>query len=142
MAIKQVSVLVENKAGAIHEIISFFKDHDVNIYAINMADTPNFGILRFIVDRPERTIEILGNEGYTVSTCDVLAVGLDDTPGGLTKVSGLLYKNNISLEYIYAFISNSDTKACVIIHTADIEFTEKILADAGIPLFEDNIFNK
>lgn len=135
MTIKQISVLVENKAGAIAEVIGFLADNSINIVAVNMADTPNFGILRFIVDQPEKCRELLEKEGFTVSACRVLAVGLDDIPGGLTKVAKLLAENNISLEYIYAFISNSKEKACVIINTADIEFTEEILTKNGVSIY-------
>ena len=139
MTIKQISVLVENKAGAIAEVIAFLAENGINIVAVNMADTPNFGILRFIVDQPAKCRELLEKEGFTVSACRVLAVGLDDIPGGLTKVAKLLAENNISLEYIYAFISNSKEKACVIINTADIEFTEQILAKNNVPLYGEEL---
>ena len=142
MIIKQISVLVENKAGAVSEIIGFLAEKKINIFAVNMADTPNFGILRFIVDRPDECIDLLEKEGFTVSACKVLAVGLKDLPGGLTEVTKTLAQNGISLEYMYAFISNSDDKACVIINTTDIEFTAQILTKAKIPLFGEEIFLK
>lgn len=141
MSMKQISVLVENRAGAISEIISVLAEKKINIYAINMSDTPSFGILRFIVNLPDECKALLEREGFIVSACNVLAVGLTDLPGGLTKVTKLLTANGISLEYIYAFISNSD-KACVILNTADIEFTEKILQNAGISLYGPDIFEK
>lgn len=142
MTIKQVSVLVENKTGAIAEVISFLADHNINIVAVNMADTPNFGILRFIVDQPDKCKELLENEGFTVSACRVLAVGLDDIPGGLTKVTRILAQNGISLEYLYAFISKSKENACVIINTADIEFTEEILTKNDIRIYGEDIIGQ
>lgn len=142
MTIKQISVLVENKAGAIAEIISFLAEHSMNIVAVSMADTPNFGILRFIVDEPEKCKELLEKEGFTVSACRVLAVGLDDIPGGLTKVTKILAQNGISLEYMYAFISKSAENACVIINTTDIEFTEQILANNDVPLYGKEILGE
>ncbi len=142
MTIKQISVLVENKTGAIAEAISFLAEHGINIFAVNMADTPNFGILRFIVDQPEKCKELLEKEGFTVSACRVLAVGLEDIPGGLTKVTKILAQNGISLEYLYAFISKSKENACVIINTADIEFTADILMKNDIPLYSDEILGE
>jgi hypothetical protein len=139
MTIKQISVLVENKAGAIAEIMSYLAKGNFNVVAVSMADTPNFGILRFIVDQPEACKEMLKKEGFTVSACSVLAVGLEDIPGGLTKVTKILAENGISMEYMYAFISNSTEHACVIINTTDIEFTEQILARYDIPLYGEEI---
>ena len=141
MSMKQISVLVDNRAGAISEIVSVFAEKKINIYAVNMSDTPSFGILRFIVNQPDECKALLEREGFEVSACDVLAVGLKDLPGGLTKVTKILANNGISLEYIYAFISNSEN-ACVILHTADIEFTETILKNADIPLYGLDIFEK
>ncbi|MGI5873464.1 MAG: ACT domain-containing protein [Bacillota bacterium] len=142
MTINQISVLVENRAGAVAEIISVLAEKKINIYAVNMADTPNFGILRFIVSQPDDAKALLEREGFLVSSCKVLAVGLKDLPGGLTKVTKVLTKNGISLEYMYAFISNSENNACVILNTADIEFTEQLLTDAGIPVYGYEIFEK
>lgn len=141
MYMKQISVLVDNRAGAIFEVISFLAEKKINIFAVNMSDTPNFGILRFIVNQPDECKELLEREGFLVSVCKVLAVGLTDIPGGLTKVTKILTQNGISLEYIYAFISNSEQKACVILNTADIEFTEQILLKSNIPIFGDEIFD-
>ncbi len=142
MTINQISVLVENKAGAVAEIISVLAEKKINIYAVNMADTPNFGILRFIVNQPEEAKDLLEREGFLVSACKVLAVGLKDIPGGLTKVTKVLNQNGISLEYLYAFISRSAENACVILNTADVEFTAQILNDAGIPIYGNEIFEK
>ena len=141
MYMKQISVLVDNRAGAIFEVISFLAEKKINIFAVNMSDTPNFGILRFIVNQPDECKELLEREGFLVSVCRVLAVGLTDLPGGLTKVTKILTQNGISLEYIYAFISNSEQKACVILNTTDIEFTEQILLKSNIPIYGDEIFD-
>ena len=141
MYMKQISVLDDNRAGAIFEVISFLAEKKINIFAVNMSDTPNFGILRFIVNQPDECKELLEREGFLVSVCRVLAVGLTDLPGGLTKVTKILTQNGISLEYIYAFISNSEQKACVILNTADIEFTEQILLKSDIPIYGDEIFD-
>ena len=141
MYMKQISVLVDNRAGAVFEVISFLAEKKINIFAVNMSDTPNFGLLRFIVNHPDECKELLEREGFLVSVCRVLAVGLTDLPGGLTKVTKILTKNGISLEYIYAFISNSEQKACVILNTADIEFTEQILLKSNIPIYGDEIFD-
>jgi hypothetical protein len=142
MTIKQISVLVENRTGAIAEIISFLAESKINVVAVSMADTPNFGILRFIVDQPDQCKEMMEKEGFLVSACRVLAVGLDDIPGGLTKVTKILAQNGISLEYMYAFISKSKDNACVIINTTDIEFTEDILVKNDIPVYGDEILDK
>lgn len=142
MTIKQISVLVENKTGAIAEIMSFLAESNINVVAVSMADTPNFGILRFIVDQPAQCKEMLEKEGFLVSACHVLAVGLDDIPGGLTKVTKLLAQNGISLEYMYAFISKSKDNACVIINTTDIEFTADILMKNDVKVYGEEILGE
>ncbi len=114
MLIKQISIFVENKPGRLSGITRLLKENDIDIRALSIADTRDFGILRLIVNKPEKTIEILKNANCTVSLTNVIAIGISDKPGGLADAMDTLYASNISVEYMYAFISKSEDQAYVI----------------------------
>jgi hypothetical protein len=136
MTVKQISVFIENKAGTLAEITSIIAKNDIDIRAITVADTTRFGIMRMVVDKPEECERVLKEEGYTVSLTKVLAAGVDDRPGGLASVLALLRDGGISVEYIYAFISQSTSNAYVILMINDIVAGEKILSENGVTLFD------
>lgn len=119
--IQQLSVFVENSKGRMAEITQAIADAGVDIRALSVADTSDFGILRLIVDQPELAVKSLKEAGMTVSLTDVIAVGIDDKPGAFAKAVGLMSKNDINIEYMYAFISRSDGKAFVIMRVDDTE---------------------
>lgn len=119
MNIKQISVFVENKPGRLARITRFLGDNKVDIRAMSIADTRDFGILRLIVDDPEKTVDMLKKEGYTVSITKVIAVALNDKPGGLADIMEILYQNAISVEYMYAFITRTKDNAYVILRVED-----------------------
>lgn len=137
MAVKQISVFVENKAGSLLDITTRMAEHNVNIRAVSLADTTRFGIFRLIVDKPAECEKALREDGFTVSITNVLVVGLRDEPGGLSAAVKVLTDNGINIDYIYAFISHAVNDACVIIRVGDIEFAERILKENGFTLFSD-----
>ena len=103
--IKQLSIFVENKAGRLAEITAVLADAGIDIRALSVADTTNFGILRLIVDKPDEAERILREAGLTVSLTGVIAVGIPDRPGGFAAAMRALADASIDIEYMYAFIS-------------------------------------
>ena len=121
MVIKQLSVFVENKLGRMAEITNIIGGANVDIRALSIADTSDFGILRLIVDKPEEALLALKENGITVSLTDVIAVGIEDKPGSFANVVKIMSDAGISIEYMYAFISRSDDQAFVIMRVEDPE---------------------
>ena len=141
MLIKQISVFVENKEGRLAEITETIAKAGVDIRALSIADTTDFGILRLIVDKPHETEKVLRDSGFTVSVTSVIAVGIDDVPGGFAKPMRVLANAHIDVEYMYAFISRDTKKAYVILRVNDIATAAKALEEAGIALLDENGFH-
>lgn len=142
MAVRQISVFIENRAGTLVEVTEVIAKAGVNIRAVSLADTTNFGIMRVIVDKPELCEKALNEEGYTVSITQVLAIGLRDNPGGLHDLAKLTGKNGINLDYIYAYVSHASGEACIIARVAELEKAEALLKDAGFRVYsEDEAYN-
>lgn len=140
--IEQISVFIENKKGRLAFITKILADSDIDIRAMSVADTSDFGILRLIVDTPEKAIEVLKKEGMAVSVTDVLAIGIDDVPGGLSKATNALWSNGISVEYAYAFISQKDGIAFVILRVDDNEKAIAVLKENNITVIEQKDIHK
>ncbi len=134
MFIKQLSIFVENKQGRLEKVISELGKNDINISALSMADTTDFGILRIITDQPEKAKEILKEAGVIAKLTDVMAVVIDDNSGGLASVLSLISQNGISIEYMYAFLGKVHGKALMVFKVSDAELTEQLLTDNGISL--------
>lgn len=132
--VKQISIFVENKPGRLKAMTNILKDIGVDIRALSIADTKDFGILRVIVNDPEKACAALKDADCTVTITDVLAVGVEDRPGGLAKVMDTLFENKISVEYMYAFVSKSENIAYVILRVADNKYAADVLSKAGIKL--------
>ena len=142
MELYQVSVFVENKSGRLADITEVLSKNNINIRALSIADTADFGILRLIVDNPKSTELILAENGFTVTLTKVIGVRVPDTPGGLSFVLRLLSDGNIGLEYMYAFIGRSDERASVILRVDNEEKAEQILSANGIDLISGDAFNE
>ena len=144
MLIKQISVFVENKEGRLAEITETIAKAGVDIRALSIADTTDFGIVRMIVDdheKPHETEKVLRDSGFTVSVTSVIAVGIDDVPGGFAKPMRVLANAHIDVEYMYAFISRDTKKAYVILRVNDNATATKVLEEAGIVLLDENGFH-
>lgn len=131
MIVKQISIFVENKPGRLAEITEIIAKNNLDIKALSIADTTNFGILRVILDDAERAEKVLKEAGLTVSITSVLAVTIDDSPGGLAGCLRLLSDNNIPVEYAYAFVSQTANKACVVLRIEKDFKAMGVLQDAG-----------
>lgn len=134
MFVKQLSVFVENKFGRISEIINALAENSIDISALSLADTSEFGILRLIVDKPELAVDVLKEEGVIVKLSDVLAIAIDDTPGGLAKALSVLTDANVVIEYMYAFIGKADGKAMTVIRVDDEAKAIDALNKGGVTL--------
>ena len=108
MFITQISVFVENRVGGLEEVIGLLAANEIDISALSLADTTDFGILRMIVSDPNKAVKVLKENGMAVKLTDVLAIAIQDQPGGLAAVLDYLREDGISIEYMYAFIGKSN----------------------------------
>ena len=134
MAIKQLTVFVENRQGALVSITDTLAAHQVNIRALSIAETEDFGILRLIVNDEETAEKILADEGYLIKVTDVIGVKIGDAPGKLSAALGVLDKANINMEYLYAFMSRTEKHAYVVLRVEDNAAAEAALEGAGFHL--------
>ena len=132
MTIDQLSVFVENKAGKLAEITAVLADEGIDIRAMSIANTKDFGILRLIVNDADKAVSALKREQYIVSVTKVIAVAISDTPGSLAAVLRILSDNAISIEYMYAFITRRREDAYVVFRVEENERAVKILGENGI----------
>lgn len=138
MFIKQISVFVENKFGRLANIIDALSKNNIDISALSIADTTDFGILRMIVDDAEKAVLVLKEEGVAVKLTDVIAVALDDKPGGLANVMTTLTENEITIDYMYAFVGKKHGKALMVVKTDDMEKAAKVLTENHITVMNIN----
>ena len=131
MIIKQLSVFLENKQGRICAVADLLAQNHIDIRALSLADTSDFGILRLIVDKPEEGKKILSEAGIIVRVTNVLSLTMEDAPGGTLGVLRTLSENGIGVEYMYAFAGKNDGEAFMIIQTEELEAAEEILSRGG-----------
>ena len=134
MQVQQLSVFVENKSGRLAEITEAIAKAGVDIRALTIADTRDFGILRLIVDDPRKAEDVLREAGMTVSITSVLMMGLSDRPGEFAKAMRVLADNAISVEYMYAIVSKDSGKASIIIRTDELERGIEVLKENGVTI--------
>ena len=134
MQIQQLSIFIENKSGRLAEITEALAGANVDIRAISIADTSDFGILRLIVDKPDQAVAALKEKHLTVLLTDVIAVGINDQPGEFAKAMRVLANNQIGVEYMYAFISRAKGKAYVIIRAEEDQKAVEALKAEGFTI--------
>lgn len=132
MAIRQISVFIENIHGALERVVDKLAEAGVDMRALSIADTSEFGILRMIVKGHDTACRILRNEGYAISCNEVTAAEIPDEPGGLSRVLHILAGNGINIEYSYAFLTPSHGKACVVLRVDNNDRAAALLNEAGI----------
>ena len=136
MPVQQISVFLENKAGRIAEVTSVLSEIGVNIRALAMADTSEFGVLRLLVDDNQKAEQALKNRGFTVGKTDVVAVEVEDRPGGLHHILNLLQDERINVEYMYAFVRQSGDNAVMIFRFDQLEEAAQKLKEGGVKVIE------
>ncbi len=141
MKAKQLSIFLENKVGRLAEVTGVLGERGINIRALSLADTSDFGVLRLIVDDPTKAQEALKEEGYTVSTTEVIAVKVPDKPGGLGRVLRSFIGLGVNIEYMYAFAGKNGDNAVVVLRVDDPERAIPVLREHGVGLLtEDEIY--
>ena len=131
MTVRQLSVFLENKPGRLCAATDILAKEGINLSALTLADTSEFGILRLIVDQPDRAREVLMEAGIVVRINDVLAIAMDDAPGGAVGILHLLSGVGLNIEYMYACVGKQSGKALMVVRTDDIELAEDILHRGG-----------
>jgi hypothetical protein len=134
VAIKQISIFVENKSGRMARVARTLADAGVNIRALTIAEAGDFGVIRMVVDDTEKGYKALHDDGFTVSETDVLAVELKDVPGGLYEIANTLGMNNVNVDYAYAFVTAKAELAMLILRVDDIRRATEVLSEAGVRL--------
>lgn len=136
MAIQQISVFVENKQGKLVETVKTLAENDINIRAMSIADTKDFGILRMITSDNAKTKQVLSDD-TVVNTTDVIAVKMADRPGALYKVIDILAKAGVNIEYMYAFTASDALGAYVVFRVDDVPQAQKLMDENGMKSLND-----
>ncbi len=136
--IKQLSVFIENKKGRLAKITGVLADAGIDLIALSIADTTNFGIMRGIVKDPDKAVNILKEHGFTASLAEVFVVEVPDEPGGLSNVLGLLDEADVSIEYLYSFVFAQNENALILFRVEDIEGAVAKLKQNGVKLLTSN----
>lgn len=136
MRVEQISVFLENKAGRLAEVTRILSEAAVNIRALSLADTSDFGILRLIVNDNNKAKEALKQHGFTVGKTDVVAVEVEDRPGGLHKILDSLFHANVNVEYMYAFVQQSGSNAVIIFRFDNLDEAVRVLQANGVTVIE------
>ena len=137
MSVKQLSVFLENRPGALYGMTGILSQNKIDMRALSVAETRDFGILRIIVDDPYKTATVLKDAGYVYNITPVLGVAIPDVPGGLNKVLQVLTDAKVNVEYMYAFLGGKDVDhAYMIFRVADDKAAEAALAGQGIQVLD------
>ena len=136
MEIRQISVFLENNAGRLGEVTKVLAQAGINLRAISIADTADFGILRLIVNNCEDALNALNNAGFTTRVSDVAAVEIEDTPGSLARVMELFQISRVNIEYLYASLEGKAGKAVVIFKLEDHQKGLQILKENGLSMVD------
>jgi hypothetical protein len=134
MKLKQISVFLENKEGRLKKAISILSQNNINIRALSIADTSEFGILRLIVPEPGKAQEKLEENNFVVKVNEVIAVEVPDQPGGLDSILSILFDSQINVEYLYAFVEKNEDKAIVVLKTENIDEGIAALEESNIKI--------
>lgn len=138
MLVKQISVFLENKSGRLAEVTKLLASNNIDISALSIADTTDFGILRLIVNQPEKAEIVLKENGLTVSATNVIAIAVADEPGGLSIALDILDGESIGIEYMYAFVGKASGKALVILRMENPDRAIKALSSKGVEVLSSS----
>ena len=142
MAIKQLTVFVPNQKGTIVEVTDILAVNKINLRALSIAETEDFGILRLIVSDEATAEKVLGENGYLIKVVDVVGVKIGDEPGELTSALSVLDKKDINVEYLYAFMARTEKHAYVVLRVENNTEAESALTEAGFKMITDADINK
>jgi hypothetical protein len=137
MKLPQLSVFLENRPGSLMEPLKVLADANINLVSISLADTEQFGILRLVLKDWEFAKSVLEKDGWVVNVSDVVAVDVDDQPGGLVRMLDILAKAGINIEYMYAFALRRNVKAVLLFRFEDPDAAIEVLERAGIGIVQE-----
>ena len=136
--VRQISVFVDNKPNQLAGVMKLIKDSRINVRALSLADTKDFGILRMIVNDTDKAVETLKSASYVVTVTEIVAISIPDSPGQLSRVLDILGSRNVNLEYLYAFLGKSDRAVSFVIRVDDNDNASAALTDSGIIQLTEN----
>ena len=142
MAIKQLTVFIQNKKGTVVSVADILSKNDINLRALSIAETKDFGILRLIVNDEQKAEKVLTENGFLVKMIDVVGVKIGDAPGKLSAALDVLDKANINVEYLYAFMARTEKHAYVVLRVEDNAVAENALTSAGFKMITEADINK
>ena len=142
MSIKQITVFVQNKKGTLVSLTETLSKNNVNLRALSIAETQDFGILRLIVNDEKTAEKVLSESGYVMKVIDVVGVKIADDPGKLTEALDVLDKADINVEYLYAFMARTEKHAYVVLRVEDNASAEAVLVNAGFKMITEAEINK
>ena len=142
MAIKQLTIFVQNKKGTVVTVTDILSKNNINLRALSIAETQDFGILRLIVNDEKTAEKVLRENGYLIKVIDVVGVKIGDQPGKLTAALDVLDKNDINVEYLYAFMARTEKHAYVVLRVEDNAIAEAALTEAGFKMISEADINK
>ena len=142
MAIKQLTVFIQNKKGTVVSVTEILAKNNINLRALSIAETQDFGILRLIVNDEAAAEKVLKENGYLIKVIDVVGVKIGDEPGKLTAALDVLDKANINVEYLYAFMARTEKHAYVVLRVEDNNEAESVLISAGFKMISEADSNK
>lgn len=131
MKVEQISVFLENRSGRLGDVTRTLASNGINIRALSVADTADYGLLRLIVDDPDRATSVLNDQGFTVVATEVLAIVVPDRPGGLSGIIDILSSKGLNIDYMYAFVGSSGENAIVIFRTEPVDKAIEALNEGG-----------
>jgi len=137
--ISQVSIFIENTKGRLAEVCGLLGNNNINIKALTIAETPEFGILRVVLNDTEKAKKVLKENGFIAKIAPVVAVEVSDTPGGLAKALKVLADNNINLEYMYGFVEKASEKALMVLKFDNVEKAIDVLQKNNISIVDDKV---
>jgi len=134
--IRQLSIFIQNEVGSVAGVTAILKKHNINLRAIASFDTPEFAILRIVVDRPDEAKKYLIENGYAVTVSDAIAVELEDKPGVLHDMLQLIADEGLGINYIYSIVFRSENVPLIILNTDDLGKTKTLLKNKGYTVAE------
>jgi len=136
--VEQISIFLENKSGRLAEITDILAKNGINLRALSLADTADFGIFRLIVNDPEKAARVLKESGFTIGKNEVVAVEVPDRPGGLAGILNALQGKGINVEYMYAFVQKNEGNAVLIFRFDELEKAVDTLRQAGVRILRSD----
>lgn len=137
MKITQISIFLENKEGRIYDVCRLLGEKNINIRALNLADSEQFGILRMVVDKPEAALEVLKKAEFTAKITDIVAVEVPDIPGGLALILKVIHENKLNVEYMYGFVEKSSNQALMVFRFENMDNAVEKLSKNGVKIIGD-----